>query len=102
LDENETSFAYVFERGAFYVKNILRLDFQIAWIAYQDIDERCHCANKIFIPSTGPPGNFPWGISLFSSAFFMETVSEDTARNGRRLTIDVNQTYTDTINDSKF
>jgi glycosyltransferase involved in cell wall biosynthesis len=37
LDENKTSFAYALGRGAFFVKYILRLDFQIAKIALREL-----------------------------------------------------------------
>ena len=37
LDENKTSFAYALGRGAFYIKHLLRLDFQIARIALKEL-----------------------------------------------------------------
>lgn len=37
LDENKTSFAYAFGRGALYVKYVLRLDPQVAGIAFGEL-----------------------------------------------------------------
>lgn len=37
LDENKTSFAYAFGRGALYVKYVLRLDPEVAGIAFREL-----------------------------------------------------------------
>lgn len=70
LDENKTSFAYALGRGAFYVKYILRLDYQIARIALRELSDLTRTLTKGLITRT----NFPYHRltlpALFLGAFY--------------------------------
>lgn len=70
LDENKTSFVYAFGRGAFYVKYVLRLDFQIARIAFRELSGLTRTLTKGLITRT----NFPYHRltlpAIFLGAFY--------------------------------
>jgi glycosyltransferase involved in cell wall biosynthesis len=55
LDEDKTSFAYAFGRGAFYIKHSLRLDFQIGMIALRDLSGLTKTLTKGVITRTRFP-----------------------------------------------
>lgn len=89
LDENKTSFAYALGRGAFYVKYILRLDFQIARIALRELSGLTKTLAKGVITRREFPyhrlafraifrGAFYYYQAQFSWKRFPETLSERT------------------------
>ena len=75
LDENKTSFTYAFGRGAFYVKYILRLDFQIAGIAIRELSDLIKTLTKGLITRT----KFPYH-RLTLPAIFLGALSYCQAR----------------------
>ena len=70
LDENKTSFAYAFGRGAFYVKYVLRLDFQIAWIASRELSGLTKTLTKGVITRTKFPYHRLALPAIFLGAFY--------------------------------
>ena len=70
LDENKTSFAYALGRGAFYVKYILRLDFQIARIALREIFDLTKTLTKGVITRTKFPYHRLALPAIFLGAFY--------------------------------
>ncbi len=70
LDENKTSFAYAFGRGAFYVKYILRLDFQIARIAFRELSGLSRTLTKGLITRTKFPYHRLTLPAIFLGAFY--------------------------------
>ena len=70
LDENKTSFTYAFGRGAFYVKYILRLDFQIAGIALRELSDLIKTLTKGLITRTSFPYHRLTLPAIFLGAFY--------------------------------
>lgn len=69
-DENKTSFAYALGRGAFYVKYILRLDFQIARIAVRELSGLTRTLTKGLITRTQFPYHRLTLPAIFLGAFY--------------------------------
>jgi len=70
LDENKTSSAYALGRGAFYVKYILRLDFQIARIALRELSDLIKTLTKGLITRTKFPYHRLTLSAIFLGAFY--------------------------------
>jgi glycosyltransferase involved in cell wall biosynthesis len=70
LDENKTSFAYAFGRGAFYIKYILRFDFQIARIALKELSGLAKTLTKGLITRTKFPYHRLTLPAIFLGAFY--------------------------------
>jgi glycosyltransferase involved in cell wall biosynthesis len=70
LDENKTSFAYAFGSGAFYIKYILRLDFQIAGIALRELSDLTRTLTKGLITRTKFPYHRLALPAIFLGAFY--------------------------------
>jgi glycosyltransferase involved in cell wall biosynthesis len=70
LDENRTSFAYALGRGAFYVKYILRFDFQIARIALRELFGITKTLTKGAITRTQFPYHRLTLPAIFLGAFY--------------------------------
>jgi len=70
LDDNKTSAAYALGRGAFYVKCILRLDFQIAKLAVRELYSLAKTLTKGVITRTNCPYHRLTLPAIFRGAFY--------------------------------